>query len=213
VHFSFNRNRTRYQRTGKVLATQDSGGTVEGSLAGLDADGFTVNWTSARACRMLYLALSNCRVDIGTLTQPTSPGTQTVTIDGVNPALVLLLSINNIASSSNEFENRYSFGASDGTRQRGTWAGDNHGAFPTLTAVYQSSTSALAMATPAASSSTMNAEASLGSFTDGFTVTWSTVDSTQREVLYVSVTSMNGTAYIDGNPGTLIIEPTDRSVV
>jgi hypothetical protein len=43
-------------------------------------------------------------------------------------------------------------------------------------------------ATPAASSSTMNAEASLAAFDDnGFTLNWTTVDATTRQVLYLAI--------------------------
>lgn len=214
VHVIGNTDRRRYQRTTDLVAAKGAAGVAyEASLTSFNADGFTLNWSTARSARLPYLALNGCVASVGALTQPTSTGAQAVALTGINPVLVCLLSVNNIASTTNDTQNRFSFGASDGTHQRTTWVGDNHATFPTQTGVYQSSTSAIAMATPLSGSpASADAEGSLGSFTDGFTVTWSAADATARQVLYLALSPADGTAYTDGDPGTLAsVTLTDRA--
>jgi hypothetical protein len=180
---------TRYQRTDKCVSSYGSGITWEGAMSSLDADGFTINWTVARVANLGYLALSGLVASVGALTTPAATGTQHTAL-GFQPQAVLFLSTGQAASTSIQTQNRMSVGATDGTRQRVSWSGDNNNVSPTQTARYDATTSVIVAATPAAAggSSTKNAEASLSAFEDdGFTLNWTTVDVTTRQVLYFAI--------------------------
>jgi hypothetical protein len=182
---------SRYQRTDRCIAARGAGGvTYQASLTSLDSDGFTVDWDIAKTGRLPYLALAGVDVAIGEISQPAATGLQATTLS-LTPQALIVMSTGQAASTSIQTNSRLSFGATDGTRQRVSWSGDNNGVSPTQTARYDATTSVHLAATPAASgaSSTKNAEAALSSLdASGFTLNWTTInDSTVRQVFYLAI--------------------------
>jgi hypothetical protein len=168
----------------------------EAELDSFDADGFTVNWTtrtSASAAGIYYLALAGVNAYAGTISQPTTTGTQGITGVGFQPSAVLFQSVCATANGSVQTHNRHVLGASDGAAHLAAWQGDQDSADPTITARYFTNAKCIAMATEAAtgSSSTLNAAADVDSLDpDGFTLDWTTADATARQVLFLALGSL-----------------------
>lgn len=165
----------------------------EAELDSFDADGFTVNWiirTSATAAGIYYLALAGVNAYAGTITQPTSTGTQAITGVGFQPSAVLFQSVCGTANGAAQNHNRHVLGASDGSAHLAAWQGDQDSADPTIAARYFTNAKCIAMATEAAtgSSSTLDAAADVDSLdADGFTLDWTTADATARQVLFLAL--------------------------
>lgn len=187
----------RYQSAaacvGRINAT-NSGLQHVASGVSLDASGFTLNWSTAAAGKIAYLALSGVRGVTGAITQPTSTGTQTTTI-GTHPSAVLFGSVNAVASAS-VLNNalRLSLGATDGTRQRSYATGEMDNVSPTVGFRYIDNADLLTLvetvhATGASTSAA--ARATLGTLnSDGFTLNWTIADATAREILYLAFASL-----------------------
>lgn len=193
-------NTSRYLRSDVAILGLRSGisgapGTeyFAADAASLDADGFTVTWAPSNPTPVgvYYLALTGIDAVCGTLTQPTSPGSQAVTLpETFTPSGLLTLSAGDISHSPEvpQSEARFSLGASDGTQERGLWVGDVDAADPTESA-RRTSTSAILLATPAATgaSSTTDAEATVTAWAAGsVTLTWATADATPRVALFLA---------------------------
>lgn len=161
-----------------------------------DADGFTLNvGTAATAATPLsYLALKGGRFKLGTLTQPTATGNQSVTGVGYQPTAVLfagagLSTATDVLNTTAGTTGKQTFGAGAAT-QSGTWIG-TEGALPSDENMYYSTTAAITHAT----SQTTNSQASLTSLNaDGFTLNWATADTTARNLLYIAIGQAPGTA-------------------
>lgn len=154
-------------------------------LVSMDADGFTVNWSTVGGTRYFWmLCLKGGSYAIGTVTQPTSTGNQAISGLGFQPTGLILAGNHRISAGVSEPWST-SIGFASATTARGSiWAGNTNAATDTAdsalirTKVYTNYTDG----TP-----TKNAEADLQSFdSDGFTLNWSTVDSTQRLLLYLA---------------------------
>lgn len=202
---------TRYQRTAACVVANGAGGVAyEASFVSCDADGFTVDWTTARAGRLAYMALSGVTVLAGSVTQPTATGVQSVSTPGLTPAGLLLMSTGQVASSSRQTESRMSFGATDGTRQRVSWSGDANGVSPTRCARRESTTSLSLAGTPVAAgaSSTLLAEAAFDAFAaEAFSLNWTTADSTGRELLYFALGTTVAGACSGGGEINVVADP------
>lgn len=176
-----------YQRTSTALGW-NGGTTVTGefSLTSLDSDGFTLNITTASAAYMFYVAVKGAlNMKQGSFNQPASTGNQSVTGVGFRPALVLLCSNNFAASTSIQTASaKFSQGASDGTNAFAKWCG-YHNSSPTHGGSYLDTSLVIKMADET-SNSTL-ADATFTSLdADGFSVNWTTADSTARQVLYLA---------------------------
>lgn len=135
------------------------------------------------------LSLGGALAKVGADLQPTSATTQAITGVGFEPKLVLFFSVGNTATASVTTEGRWSFGAATPDAQGSIWLGDLNAADPTVTARKHTTTDVLNMGTPDAtgSSSTFQALASVTAWgADGFTLTWSVADATQRQFIWIA---------------------------
>ncbi len=196
----------RAQRTDRVIyqLTPSTGAlNAEAEFVSFDSDGFTLNWIDLpnnTNDKFHYMAMKGGKYKVGSLYQlttgtggtcPAAPPncTQSISV-GFQPTGLFLSSFNNVASSSIQSHNRISFGFSHVTTEGATWAGDRDNiASSTYVAGYFHNSKVIRLATEAqtAGSSTTNAEADVQSFdTNGFTLNWTTADTTAREILYVA---------------------------
>lgn len=162
-------------------------------VSAFGSDGFTLHFTAVLfgsfASRPIpYLALRVPSVSVGVISQRSGTGTQTTAL-GIEVAGLLLCSTGQVSNDLVEAEARWAFGAADGTRQGCDWVGDKHNVGTTQSASYHSTTSTIVGADPAATGSSSAAvfEAALDEFPDdGFTLDYSTADSTARKIMYVA---------------------------
>ncbi len=181
----------RAQTSASCIQLLSDPGTVgfEASYMSFDADGFTLDVTTSIGLTnnfITFLALDLDEVDIGTFNQPTSTGSQSITGAGFEPQALLLSSFGRSTTSGGSTNARLSLGMADGTDQSYRWIGDADALATTNTNSIYENTKVLG----AHHSTTMvnQAEASLTTFdSDGFTLNWSTADSTPREIFYITM--------------------------
>lgn len=186
----------RYQRTTKCVAVLDSTtGAVEAEaeFVSFDSDGFTINWTNAHssAATLSYLAISGVFSHAGSLTQPSSTGTQEVDGLDVTADVVMFQSVGNTTSSSSDNHARYSLGFGTPAASVSTWVGDDDGTnFAGRRSVRRfSNTLCIQHAHPTGTAAgTVDAAAEITTAGDGaFELDWTTADATGREVLYLAL--------------------------
>ncbi len=175
-----------------TIATIGSSGSVfsNATFVSMDSNGFTLDFTTALASTRysFYLALKGIKSAIGTLTQPSSTGTQTISGLGLTPAVVLLSSANKTTSTSVNSPEAFSFGAANSTNEFASWYGASSGSNPVNVSNNIDRANLIKMMTQNGASPTLNAAASLSSFASGsFTINWGTVDATAREVYYLAL--------------------------
>lgn len=180
------------QSASKVAGSlTDTGIFTEADFVSMDSDGFTLTYPTAGGSSdiMYYLALKGPQFKVGTITQPTSTGVQSTTV-GFPPKGVILMSANDTTANDDATNNGQgiSFGAASGTSNRGcTWFGDTHGVSPTVSRNSLDRAKAIKLLTVGATP-TLNAAADLDSFgSTNFDLNWTTVDATQRELLYLAM--------------------------
>jgi hypothetical protein len=178
----------RWQVTDSALIGTNGVGAVawNAPISSFDTGGFTYRKDDPPAGDMptLYLALKGGKYKVGSLTQPTSNGTQSV-VTGFQPTGVFMSSMNAVASPSVGSNASVSLGAATTTAEGATWAEDVDAADPTNTNMSTVTTKAIRLAS---SNSTTNAEADLSSVSSsGFTLDWTTTDATAREILYFAI--------------------------
>jgi hypothetical protein len=165
----------------------NSGGTVgrRASLTSFDANGFTLNWSTASAAGIGYLALAGGSYKVGVDTQNTTTGTKATSGTGFTPTGLMLLGTNVAASAAeNTSQMRFSLGASDGTTEGGTWIQSADGAADSDVDSRTYTDKVIGFSTQA---STTDAEADVSAFgSDGFTLDWTTADATAREFIYAA---------------------------
>jgi hypothetical protein len=175
---------------GSAIWVTNLGATADvqrATLDSFDADGFTLDHSVAATSHLFYVALKGATFKSGTLTQPTSTGTQTISGLGIQPAALLLASACKAANAAIDTGGqRQAIGAASGPAARWTqWFGANN-VNPTEADQILARDAVLMMATPG--TPTEDAEADLDSFTaDGFILDWVNVDATQREVNYLAI--------------------------
>jgi hypothetical protein len=183
----------RYQQTSKCIAFLspiDGEVESEAEFVSMDADGFTLNWTDAASedRSFYYMALKGGSYYVGEETQRTgTPGTKATTGVGFRPTGLFLASFNRAPSSANESDNRLSIGATSGQGGQATvWVGDTDDVWDDThadNATYTTKTLALC---DSDSPTSYDAAADLSTFdSDGFTLNWSKVDSSERQFLFV----------------------------
>lgn len=153
-----------------------------------DSDGFTINNSTVdgEANRIHYLVFAGGQYKVGAFDQPGSTGNQAVTGVGFTPKGVLLSSYNHAANVSQQNHARTSIGAGiDSTNRRAIWAGTSNGVTTTVADQATLQTKVIRLATEG--TPTTNAEADfVSNDSDGFTINWSTVDATARQVVYMA---------------------------
>ena len=181
----------RYQATDRCWGGALGNGTIgtAGAVTNWGATSFTVNTATGGA----YLAAGGTDLEAraGTFTQPASPGTQVVTV-GIAPYVVFVQSVGAASSAllrTDQLE--WCAGAMDGTRGHSVWCGEigNNPSAP-LGGRKVSTTDVLQFATPNGVSTTFTNRAQFVSFdavAGTFTVNWSAVDGTAREIQWFAL--------------------------
>lgn len=170
---------------------------LKGSLVSLDADGFTINWTTVltaeASVKIGYIAIKGGNWKCGAITAPTTgtvPVSQATTSVGFQPTGLILSTVGGTSSTVVTGNNHICFGGgSSSTDRHCSFTGDNDAVASAVTANINKSAKIVSMYTVAAThtSSTINAEADLTSLnTDGFTLSWTTRDTNAYEVLYLA---------------------------
>lgn len=185
------------QLTDACLATLEAGGMDSGQIDGewdfvsFDADGFTLNVVNApdNADKIFYAVINGGEYDVGSFNQPTSTGTDTVTV-GFRPREISLSSWNKVADTVPAQDTspiKGSYGSGTASAEGGIWfehdnKGDGIGQDEDVN-TYTDKIIKLATAV-----STIDAEADFDSTTaTAFVLDWTTADATAREILYFAI--------------------------
>lgn len=174
------------QMTNKIIEKSSGGGsdTMEADLVSFDSDGFTLGFTVSSSVKYCFaLCLKGGSYNVGSFNQKTTTGSQAITGAGFAPRGVTLLSTNlTSASTLNTTNCRISFGSGSSSSARGSiWAG---GGGAGVTDNDTDNGKIINMITEGVTPTT-NASADLTSLdSDGFTLNWTSADTTAREILY-----------------------------
>ena len=201
---SANMDCKRYQRSDNtncfalIDETTTTNKALEGALASMNADGFTINWTtvaSGGASRKIgYIALRGGNYKVGSTTSPTT-GTAPVSksTSGVGFQSRGLITISGCATSSTAIQanNHLSIGGgSSSADRRCSFDGDNDTVATAVTMAFNNNTKITTMYTIVATEANSTVNAAADSTTldaDGFTWSWTTRDTNAYEVLYLAM--------------------------
>lgn len=181
----------RQSKTKVAISLTDAGVFTEADFVSFDADGFTLNFTTAggTADIVYYLALRGPRFKVSSFNQATATGNQSLTGAGFTPRAALMISANDTAANNDTTSAHalLSLGSATGATARGCiWAGETDAVSPTVADRNLDRTKLIKMIAP--STLAVNAAADHVSFDpDGQTINWSTADATAREGLVLWV--------------------------
>jgi hypothetical protein len=144
------------------------------------------------AWTMLDLGQDTTYVASGTDTQKTSTGTKSTSL-GFRPKAVIFATIAQTTRNSTHTDGAMCIGYSDGTNQAAIYGGGDGGSNPFSTNRYHADGSCLLMADY---TDTLNAEATCTFTGDGFTLDWTTADSTARDFIYLAFSDELGADFI-----------------
>lgn len=199
---------SRQQQTNGVIAfTNSADSAAFADLNSLDADGFTLNWTTPAvgAHYFYWVALKGVSIKAGSFNQATSTGNQATTGVGFKPSSLIVQSFCNTSTTSVVSHKRWSFGAGSSSSARGcVWAGSTHAASPAVRKNNLDRTKIIKLMTEASGGPTVDAAADLVTMdADGFTVNWTTVDATARQILYLAIGPYSALPAIKTGVGSL----------
>src|SRR5215831_5383913 len=182
------------QKTDRAISAMDAtagGSAIKGTLTSLDTDGFTVNWGATVSNAYVWaLCIKGGTHSVGTFVQPTSTGTQNVTGLSGTPKGVLLSSAELTVNPSPTQPMTIMHGQGDSASSRasmGKFTDNSQAANFDASSVQ---TGGILKFFTATSPSTVNVQAvaDLTSLDmNGFTLNWTTVDATAREIAYWAV--------------------------
>ena len=187
------KNSTKYslQRTDNAILLSSTACAIDALAAfnGFTSDGFSLNVSDAPAAAtpIFYLAIKGGSHAVGNFLQPTATGVQTISGTGFQPNLVVLFSHNQVAGTALAAPSTFSIGAANATTSRAAVWGQSKNVDPSNAAVYTDNTKIIIMRTLSGTggAGTINAQADFNGFTsDGFQLNWTTVDTTQRQIIY-----------------------------
>ncbi len=156
-------------------------------LDSFTADGFALTPAVYPATTILhtYLALAGVGTPkVGTFTQPTSTGVQSVST-GNSPTCVILFGGSATTANTESSNVDYMLGAITQNEQAGAWAGAQDGAGTSITAARWTMGAALLKSAYNRSSITNQASGALTG--SGFDLNWTAVDGTARLFAYVAL--------------------------
>ena len=188
-----NGDTTRGQKTDACIAAIDNLLTYvkNASFTSMDADGFTLNYTTANtdATQVMSLALRGVNAHAGSFSKSTNTGvpvSQPVTGSTFAPSVVLLSSVQDVAQAGTPtVQNRVGIGAASATAEGSSAVADLDAAATMSTQGIDKTSKAFMKVNNA--TSTIDAEADLASMdTDGFTLSWTTNDAVATEILYLA---------------------------
>jgi len=180
-------------RTDEIIASPNPEGTLvnEADLTSLDVDGFTLNWTATGSARkMAALGIKGGSWHVGDVTQViTTPATSQETGVGFTPKGVLFFGADETTNVTVQDDLNCHIGAMTGASEHSSnWWGSIDNVGDSVTARVSSTTKAVSFYSP--TTPTLVAEADFDDFgPDGFTLDWTTVDSTARLIPYVAMGS------------------------
>ncbi|MFQ6069308.1 MAG: hypothetical protein ACE5LC_02155 [Candidatus Aminicenantales bacterium] len=168
-------------------------------LVSMDSDGFTLTKDvgGTKQAAVIYLALRGISVARGTLTQPTTTGNQSITGLGFRPAVVLFDGGDKATADGFEQDAEMVAGiAASSTKRASFWIGSVSYSSPYPSDTDLSTTSVIRSLTPG--TPTLDAAADFVSWdSDGFTIDWTTVDSTQRKIGWVALGPPSGATFVE----------------
>ena len=186
----YNSGLQRYQRTDKCLSVLEVGMKWEADLVSMDADGFTLNWTTATNAGVnnpfVYaLCLKGGSYHVGAITESLTNTTKAETGVGFQPKGVLFSTVGNVASATiNTSLNDQGYGAAASTSQRA--ATDTCDNAQISTRLDQTKCIVHTRDAGGISPSSYG-EADLASFdADGFTLNWTSTDGVARQTIYLA---------------------------
>ncbi len=187
---------SRGQRTDAALVStgldgsQDPEFSAVASYVGMNADGFTLNFSTVSANhtagQVASLALRGVDSKLGSFDKSTATGSQAVTGVGFQPEAIMLASWARTARTDARDDAVATLGASDGTTEGVSWFGDWDNIDPTNTMGLDKTSKVFAKSS---SSQSIDAEADLTSLNaDGFTLDWTTnADGMAAQLLYLAL--------------------------
>lgn len=123
---------------------------------------------------------------VGSLTQPTSAGSQVITGLGFQPKLIIFFPTNQTADGD-AADLYIGSGCTDGTNSRSHSGNSRNNVNPAVAKSTSSTTACIVIIESAGGTSTV-ASANLTSFdSDGFTLNWTTADATARIINYIAL--------------------------
>jgi hypothetical protein len=163
-----------------IARYNDSAAVVEADLVSLDSDGFTINITTALACRMQFIALGGAiNVKAGITQQPSAAGDVSESGFGFQPSCAIFAGVGASSLDTITAAPRPNWGVVDSSLaeiQMALSIRDNH----TTSAVRKVVTQGNAISKIAIASTTIEAQAQMQSFdSDGMTLNWSAANATQ----------------------------------
>ena len=189
----------RSQRTSGAFQAINNGLAITkaASWVSMDANGFTMNFTTANgnAAQTYSLCLKGVNVKVGNFNKSTAaaPASQSVTGVGFRPNVILLSSFLDVAQANPVVNGRYGIGASDGTTEGSSTFQDTDGSNNTSVDGIDKTSKVFMKVdnnTP-----TINAEADTTSLdADGFTLNWTTNDGVGTQILYLALGTLAPTA-------------------
>lgn len=126
---------------------------------------------------------------VGSITQPTSTGNQSITGLGFQPKTIIFFWGGEETADGSAANSRLGFGFAVSSTQRGfVWIGDQNGVATTNSSHNFNTTKCILFATENGTTPTTKADADFVSMdADGFTINWTTADATQRIVNYIAL--------------------------
>ena len=164
-------------------------------LTAIGSDGFTLTEDLAGNSNFtVFLALQGLEIAIGSLVQPASTGTQSVTGLSFGPDVVIFHGADQAAAldtwvASGAGATR---GISDGTTEGASWAFIDQGGSARPADSAWSETKAIISYDNTSGTASLVADADVSALnSDGFTVNWTTVDTTQRRYGWIALGNPN----------------------
>lgn len=164
--------------------SSSSAGDPIADFSSFDSDGFTLNFSTNSGARWTgYFAINGVPATVGTLTQPTSTGNQSVTGLGMRPDIVGFISKGGVSSASITGNPNILFGSavSASAQTASVFGTQNDGGLSSNVGISGSVTKSILSISH---TTTTSAAGFLSQDLDGFTLNWSTADATAREVIY-----------------------------
>lgn len=160
------------------------------------ADGFRVTKSDAPAAStpVFYLTLKGGEFDVGSVSSPTVTGNQDITGVGFQPKLLMLATQGRAASTAVGATAEMTFGASTSATDRGaTWFEDTDALADSDNEMETLGTKVVQWRDEtAANVFTLRGSADFASFlSDGFRLSWSNVETTARQIIYVAFGGRN----------------------
>lgn len=185
AQFPFSAAASRQTTTYSLMATQIAGPVLEADIDSLDADGFTINKaTASNNITVFYIALGGCLAKTGTLTQPTSNGSQLVSGLGLQPVGLIFGSFGKASSAGMQNDTTCELGAF-ATNDKTVSIIAQNGANPSNTFTSRANSSILSRRASDGAQLSGAVVSALGA--DDFTLNWTVTDATARQIGYLAL--------------------------